>query len=187
MIYSEYMDPQKQALRNYIDEQRSYGISDEALLRNLISNGWPADIARQALAPVNYNATSQPSGSSTGFFSGRIGRIGYLLGILYVLSYFIVPIILTLLVRSSKIVNIVTVLMDAVGLLALFPALISLQIRRWHDLDQSGWMTLLGLVPIVGFLASLALFVIPGTTGENKYGHPYTGRLSPLYLFGKKK
>ena len=54
---------------------------------------------------------------------------------------------------------------------------IAVTIRRWHDLDQSGWFYLLfavlGLIPIVGMIAGLANFVwffMPGTVGENKYG-----------------
>lgn len=54
---------------------------------------------------------------------------------------------------------------------------ISLAVRRWHDLGQTGWLylvfLLLGFVPVVGFLASignLIWFCMPGTVGPNQYG-----------------
>ncbi len=54
---------------------------------------------------------------------------------------------------------------------------IAVTIRRWHDMDKSGWMMLLfivlGMIPFVGFLASIANIVfmcLPGTSGPNKYG-----------------
>ncbi len=54
---------------------------------------------------------------------------------------------------------------------------IAVTIRRWHDLDQSGWFLLLfavlGAIPILGAIASLGnliWFCMPGTSGPNKYG-----------------
>lgn len=54
---------------------------------------------------------------------------------------------------------------------------IALFIRRLHDINQTGWIYLglvvLGFVPLIGLLASIAQIVIaciPGTVGPNKYG-----------------
>jgi uncharacterized membrane protein YhaH (DUF805 family) len=54
---------------------------------------------------------------------------------------------------------------------------IAVSIRRWHDLDQSGWFYLLfaalGAIPFIGALAglvNLVWFFMQGTVGENKYG-----------------
>lgn len=44
--------------------------------------------------------------------------------------------------------------------------------RRFHDLDHSGWLCLLILVPIVNFLAGLYLIFGPGNEGANRYGPP---------------
>ena len=41
--------------------------------------------------------------------------------------------------------------------------------RRLHDTDKSGWMLLLGLIPLVG-LVLLYFFVIDSQPGPNKYG-----------------
>jgi uncharacterized membrane protein YhaH (DUF805 family) len=72
------------------------------------------------------------------------------------------------------------------GLLGLFGLIylavffipgIAVSVRRWHDQNQSGWFVLLfavlGAIPVVGFLASIAQIVfmcLPGTKGANKYG-----------------
>jgi len=61
-------------------------------------------------------------------------------------------------------------------LVILIPG-IALVVRRFHDLNQSGWLYLafivVGLIPLVGLLASLAMiiwFCMRGTVGPNKYG-----------------
>lgn len=41
--------------------------------------------------------------------------------------------------------------------------------RRSHDLDRSGWLAVLGLVPLLGF-AMLLVWSLPGTAGMNRYG-----------------
>ncbi len=61
-------------------------------------------------------------------------------------------------------------------LVAIIPT-IALTIRRLHDRNMSGWWYLgffvLGMVPYVGFLATIAMLVITilkGTDGENRFG-----------------
>ena len=66
--------------------------------------------------------------------------------------------------------------------LGLFIPGIAVTIRRWHDLDQSGWFMLLfavlGAIPFIGAIASivnLVWFCLPGTNGPNKYGDDPVG------------
>jgi uncharacterized membrane protein YhaH (DUF805 family) len=61
--------------------------------------------------------------------------------------------------------------------LAIIIPSIALFVRRLHDINQTGWiylgLILLGVVPLINLLASIAQIVIaciPGTVGENKYG-----------------
>ena len=61
--------------------------------------------------------------------------------------------------------------------LANFLPDIMLRIRRFHDLNQTGWLVLVfivvGVIPGIGTLADIANFVwfmIPGTNGSNQYG-----------------
>jgi predicted ribosomally synthesized peptide with SipW-like signal peptide len=54
---------------------------------------------------------------------------------------------------------------------------VAVTVRRLHDRDMSGWwylgFILLSMIPLIGFIASIALFVVlvlPGTPGANRYG-----------------
>jgi MFS family permease len=48
---------------------------------------------------------------------------------------------------------------------------IAIQIKRWHDLDKSGWLVLLNLIPGVGSLISLVyLGFLGGVSGGNRHG-----------------
>lgn len=42
--------------------------------------------------------------------------------------------------------------------------------QRCRDFGWSGWAILIGLIPYVGFLFTLAILFIPGNQGENRYG-----------------
>ena len=61
--------------------------------------------------------------------------------------------------------------------LAIIIPNIALMVRRFHDLNQTGWLVLvfilLSFIPLIGLLASIGLivwFAMPGTAGPNKYG-----------------
>lgn len=57
-----------------------------------------------------------------------------------------------------------------IGLILLWPTL-AVQVKRWHDLNMSGWWVLVGFIPIIG---SIWVFVangcLKGTDGDNGYG-----------------
>lgn len=72
-----------------------------------------------------------------------------------------------------------------------FPAMLAVTIRRFHDLNLSGWLyvlfAVLGFVPFVNILSSLGLLVmmcIKGTDGTNKYGADPTRPDDPSDVFG---
>ncbi len=55
--------------------------------------------------------------------------------------------------------------------LMILPATISLGVRRLHDIGKSGWWLLLGLAPIIGWIALAFLFSQPGKREDlGKYG-----------------
>ncbi len=54
--------------------------------------------------------------------------------------------------------------------LALFLPMLAVSVRRLHDMDKSGWLILLFLIPYVGVLIVLILMAQPGTIGENRFG-----------------
>ena len=51
----------------------------------------------------------------------------------------------------------------------IIPSL-ALSVRRMHDLDKSGWMLLVGIIPLIGPIWLLILYMTEGTQGENAYG-----------------
>ncbi|HEY3694604.1 DUF805 domain-containing protein [Phenylobacterium sp.] len=51
----------------------------------------------------------------------------------------------------------------------LIPSL-AVTFRRLHDTNRSAWWILVGVVPILGALALLVFYLLPGTPGPNKYG-----------------
>jgi len=54
-------------------------------------------------------------------------------------------------------------------LITLIPSL-AVAIRRLHDSDKSGWMLLVGLIPLVGGFILLFFYVTEGTPGPNRFG-----------------
>ena len=62
-----------------------------------------------------------------------------------------------------------------VFLMAYIPVFILLFImgaRRLNDINLSGWLSLLSLIPLVNLLFWLVLLFIPGNPGANRYGPP---------------
>ena len=53
--------------------------------------------------------------------------------------------------------------------------LCSLIIRRLHDIDASGWLTLLLFVPLANIILPIFLFFKKGTEGSNQYGSLTSG------------
>jgi len=47
---------------------------------------------------------------------------------------------------------------------------VMLIIKRWHDLDKSGWMTLTMIIPLVNLFIGLYLLFAKGTKGKNRFG-----------------
>ena len=59
----------------------------------------------------------------------------------------------------------------SIVLLGSFLPLLSVSIRRLHDLGKSGWVLLIVLIPIVGAVLLLFWFTLDGEAIENDYGH----------------
>ena len=91
-------------------------------------------------------------------FSSRANRQVYWM---FVLWNFIITIVLTII--NADLIS------GLVSLALLVPGL-AIGVRRLHDLDKSGWWLLLALIPILGALILLVLFVSKGTTGPNRFG-----------------
>ncbi|MEJ2814109.1 DUF805 domain-containing protein [Caulobacter sp. CCG-8] len=72
---------------------------------------------------------------------------------------------------------VVWILVAMAGALALIIPTLAVHVRRLHDIDQSGWMVLLGLIPGVGGIILLVFHLMDGTPGPNRYGEDPKGRL----------
>lgn len=55
-------------------------------------------------------------------------------------------------------------------ILALFIPSLAIQVRRFHDLDKSGWMVLINFVPYIGGFIVLIMMMLEGTPGPNRFG-----------------
>ena len=104
-------------------------------------------------------------------FDGRIPRAAFwgmtiMTSILCLFIYFI-----TIKIVPDALHNKPTlVFFAAVGGCALWTTL-ALQAKRWHDLDKSGWLVAINLVPVIGTLISLVVLgTRHGAARPNKFG-----------------
>ncbi|WP_046508297.1 DUF805 domain-containing protein [Streptomyces odonnellii] len=97
-------------------------------------------------------------------FSGRARRTEFWM---FVLFNLIVQIVLTVI---DSVIGLNSVLSGLYALAVLIPSL-AVSVRRLHDTDKSGWLLLLGLIPLVGGIILIVFSATAGTAGPNKYGH----------------
>ena len=65
-------------------------------------------------------------------------------------------------------------------MLVVVVAAVIIQVRRWHDLNASGWWILINAIPYLGQLATIIVCgFIPGTRGPNRFGPDPLGRTAP--------
>jgi len=122
------------------------------------------------------------------FSTGRLGRLRYFgysvvaTFLLYILFGIVVMVVAgvagsTPEAASAIIGGLYFLVMIAGLVIAVF-----LGVQRLHDLDKSGWLWLLFLVPIVNILFSFYLLFAPGSEGENQYGLPPKPNGTGVYL-----
>lgn len=52
-------------------------------------------------------------------------------------------------------------------------ASLAIQAKRWHDINKSGWCSIIAVIPVVGVLLCIkALGFTPSDVGSNDYGQP---------------
>ena len=145
----------------------------------------------QPQQPVSATPQPQPVPEQNGLYSGRLNRSGYLIVYGFLLLYYFLEIMVPVLIRvtgssSGPAVNIVLILFGIVGFILTITLVLSAGIRRWHDLDQSGFFLFLLVIPFINFFVVLFMLLAPGTKGPNKYGPPITGQLGlKKILLGK--
>lgn len=71
--------------------------------------------------------------------------------------------------HSFVLSRVVSILIGMAALALVVPTL-GITVRRIHDIGRNGWWILLTLIPYLGLIFTLILFVKKGQLGENQYG-----------------
>ncbi len=114
--------------------------------------------------------------------SGRFGRLAYLgwnmlmgvviIGIAILLAI-LIPSFAQQITDPSPMLIIAMVIIGLVFYSALIYYSFIFTIRRLHDRNQSGWLSLLMLVPLVNFILFIYLCCAKGDAAANNYGAPH--------------
>ena len=72
-------------------------------------------------------------------------------------------------VAGDSALAVANVVISVYGLATLIP-MISLAVRRLHDIEKSGWWYLLNCIPCIGSIILIVFFCKEGTAGSNRYG-----------------
>ena len=102
---------------------------------------------------------------------GRINRLNYLLynialQIVASIAQFIFITALAFIAEDLAIIGGIILLSSAALVVACIYSGICLTIKRWHDLNKSGWYTLLCLL----IIPAIYIIFAKGTDGPNQYG-----------------
>lgn len=125
---------------------------------------------RNPYAAPRTNVAKAPAGSDEygeiRIFSphGRLGRLRYI-GYSAGLGFLIFLLIGLAAALTGGDPN-VALLIGGAGYIAIIVIQFLLTIQRAHDMNTTGWLSLILLIPLAGFL----FWFIPGTKGENNYG-----------------
>ena len=116
---------------------------------------------------------------------GRINRKLFWLGpkslelwyfILTLVTLGIFPILLMVLIYIPIIKNYKELSKEVEPIILLFPVVnliyirLSVMIKRLHDLNKSGWLYLIAIIPYINLLFFIYVSFFKGTDGENEYG-----------------
>lgn len=103
-------------------------------------------------------------------FTGRADRREYWTFALINAGLFVIPPFILGLI-SETLSSVVMIPISLFLLAAIVPS-IAVAVRRLHDRNLSGWVLLIALIPVLGSLALLVVFLLPGTPEENRFGRP---------------
>jgi len=99
-------------------------------------------------------------------FTGRARRKEYWYPVLFICLVGVVIGFISTIFKAGVLGQIIY---DVFIVLNILP-IISVTVRRLHDIDKSGWWIFIDFIPIIGAIWLFIYLVIKGTTGENKYG-----------------
>ena len=95
----------------------------------------------------------------------RIGRLKY-----FLLSFILnLPLMFGAVLMDDPATEIIGAILSIIGIVMLIPFTF-VAVRRLHDLDWSGWLWLILLIPVLNVFLGMVLLFKRGTEGPNKYG-----------------
>ncbi|MBL7471409.1 DUF805 domain-containing protein [Robertkochia sediminum] len=102
-------------------------------------------------------------------FSGRAGRTEFWM--FFVINKILIFLALMIdhVVGTSSPDNLYGVF-SVLYLLAVFIPALAVRVRRLHDVGESGWMLLIGVIPVIGTIWLFVLYITKGHSGTNKWG-----------------
>jgi uncharacterized membrane protein YhaH (DUF805 family) len=109
-------------------------------------------------------------------FNGRARRKEFWIFILFNLIFFVGALFLTNLskIPSGRVgedlipnLAIICLILTFIGIIPV----ISVTVRRLHDIGKSGWMFFISFIPLIGGIWILILMLRDSDPDENKYGH----------------
>lgn len=97
-------------------------------------------------------------------FSGRVNRLSLLVAGL--------PLSLIMAIFDKYKANFSPSLSVLAGIIELFLAfvVISIEVRRFHDINKKGWWVLTSLIPLFNIYILILLYFQAGTPGDNRFG-----------------
>ncbi|MEU6985751.1 DUF805 domain-containing protein [Streptomyces sp. NPDC046324] len=105
-------------------------------------------------------------------FTGRARRQEYWMYMLFNVIAYVVLAILDAVLTTAP-------LLTGIYALGVFLPTLAVTIRRLHDTGRSGWMILLGLIPLVGGIILIVFYATEGNQTDNAYGP--NPKLAPAY------
>lgn len=102
-------------------------------------------------------------------FDGRSRRMEYWMFFLGIVCATILTSIIDGILGMGGMIGGVYGPLTTILLLGTLVPSIACAVRRLHDQDRSGWFVLLGLIPLIGIVLLVFMF-LEGTKGANQYG-----------------
>lgn len=115
-------------------------------------------------------------------FSGRARRSEYWWAVLFIFVVNIFVSIVDNVITPGMVRDYGNGLISILWSLAIIIPSLSLNVRRLHDIDKSGWFVLLGLIPIVGPIV-LIVWACQASSAANQWGLPANG-ITPQQPYG---
>lgn len=111
--------------------------------------------------------------------SGRLGRMRYFVyftAVTVVVCGFFSLLMLVLNIAATAsfpgAVMVVSGLVGSIASLFIMVMGVLFGVRRLNDMNASGWLILLMLVPVANLVMTVVLLFVPGSKGVNRYGPP---------------